>query len=337
MTGVLNSLRLGKDQRLAVTTRRVRSWHTRKMANEPSDGYKVDIRAIATTLLQLAPIILVVIYILEYSYTFQFFAQFGVTPEEVGISQIKLLTRAALVTLVYFSIFGILLVLIGLLFAIRMSVQEPSRMRRILRKLNLIEEPKVRNRSITESVRNASKRAQAVRIAGTLSFAVTIAAIILLMNPLGFHLNTSAALLLAAIAVTLTAALFAGWRRNNTRYLVWASGTMFGIVLLGLATFFGGTHNGFYAATTGHIPLFASALGVDILQVHPEWINEEVVPPQYTQDQDLLELGSDTETAFLYDCWTGTTYRIPLDDVVLTYPLYFNKTNPVILRRLRCR
>jgi hypothetical protein len=80
----------------------------------------------------------------------------------------------------------------------------------------------------------------------------------------------------------------------------------------------------------------AAVLGVDISQVHPEWLSNTITLPQYTQGQDLLEVGSDTETTFLYDCRANVTYRIPLNDVVLTYPLYRNVTEADVLARLDC-
>ena len=98
---------------------------------------------------------------------------------------------------------------------------------------------------------------------------------------------------------------------------------------------FRGTHKGFYTAEHGLVPSLISALGVDIFQVSPTWIDKRVIPPQY-RGQDLLELGSDEETVFLYDCWTDTTYRIPLVDLVLNYPLYYNKTTSATLKHLDC-
>ena len=87
-------------------------------------------------------------------------------------------------------------------------------------------------------------------------------------------------------------------------------------------------------ARTGSIPTFINLLGVDISEVHPEWLDSKIAPPQYMPDQDFLELGSDETTTFLYDCRTSTTYRIPLNDVVLTIPLDLNET--AALKHLHC-
>jgi hypothetical protein len=315
------------------------------MTSESPYEYKVDIRAIGTALIQLSPIILVVLYILEYLYVFQFLEQFGVTPEEVGISEIKLLTRAALLTLVVVSLLGIIFVTVGTFVAVRASIEESTRIRRIRRKLNrieflrrrnLIKQPEGRNRNnITESIRTASQQAQFVRYAGALSFTVIIAVIIRSMKPLGIQLDITAIVILVAADITLSAALFVGWRNNSVRYLVYACGTVLAIAALSLAAVYGGVNKGYYTATTGRVSL-VNLLGIDILQVHPEWIDKGIIPPQYTQNQNLLELGSDATTTFLYDCWTATTYRVPLDDVVLTYPLYLNQYNSATLRLLRC-
>jgi hypothetical protein len=312
------------------------------MASDSSDGYRVDVRAIGKTLLQLSPIIAAVIYVLEYNYAFQFLLQFGVTPEEVGISEIKLLTRAALFTLIIASLFCLLfvglIVLVGFLIAELRLIGEAWRSRRIPKGINLIEQSRIpHRRSIVESFREAYRRAQVVRISSALSFAIMFGIVILLVKVLGLTINTPQTLDLIACGVGLGAVLFAVWRKKTVRYLFYAFATVLVIAMLGWATSIGGVHRGYNTARTGQVPPSINALGIDILQVHPQWINEKVVPPQYTQDQDLLELGSDSATAFLYDCWTGTTYRIPLDDVMLTYPLYFNQTNSTIVRRLRCR
>jgi hypothetical protein len=91
------------------------------------------------------------------------------------------------------------------------------------------------------------------------------------------------------------------------------------------------------AAKTGNVPVLASVLGLDILEVHPEWLDNRVSPPQYAQGQDLLEIGSDAAATFLYDCWTGATYQVPIDSVVLSYTISYNNSNSAISQRLRCR
>lgn len=307
------------------------------------DGYeslinsKNEISATVKTLLQLSPIILAFVYVLEYTYVFQYLVQFGVTPEQVGISEIKLLTRAAIFTVLLISLLGILPVMAGITISASTSIQNSRRIRPVLRKLNLIEQPKMMRRSDqAESARRAANRALAVRIGSTLSFAAAIGLTMLLMAPLGNPVAASTLITSVIIDVVLSVILFLGWRRRSTRYLAWASGLLFGIVLLGLTAFFGGTHKGSYTAEHGLVPDFIGALGVDILQVHPTWIDKQVMPQQY-RGQDLLEIGSDEETVFLYDCWTAITYRIPLVDLTLNYPLYYNETTSATLKHLDCR
>ena len=289
--------------------------------------YKVDLRSIGTALLQLSPIILIVIYVFEYSEIYRFLYIFGVTPEEIGISEIKLLTRAALYTLAVASVFGTLFVVVGF-FITANGI------------LNWLEErPEARNTrnrsSMIESAKEASKQAKLVQIGSTVSFAVTIAVIILILKPLGVQVDNGVRIFLVIFDIVLSAMLLLRWRNKSTRYFTYACGTLLGIVLLGFATIYGGQNLGADTARTGRVPSLVIGLGVDPLQVHPEWIDKRVIPPGYAQDQDLLELGSDASTTFLYDCWTGRTVRIPLGDVVLTYPV--NQTNSATLRRLRCR
>jgi len=307
------------------------------MASESPYNYKVDTRAVASTLLQLSPIILVVIYILEYAYVFQFLAQFNVTPEEVGISEIKLLTRAATLTLTVISLFGLAFAIMAGVVAVQTSIAESSRIQRMLRNLIRTKRPQARKQdSIAKSIRKASQQAESVRDASIFSFAIILVVVILSLKPLGIQLSISARIILFAAGTILTAALFAGRRSKKTRYLTFACGMAIGVSLLGIAVITGGINTGTVATSTGSVPTFIDLLGVDISQVHPEWLNSKITPFQYTQDQDLLELGSDVETTFLYDCRTDTTYRIPLDNVVLTYPLYPNETRSTILQRLHC-
>ncbi len=307
------------------------------MAHESLNKSKSEILARIRRLLRLSPIILAVVYVLEYMYVFQYLGQFGVTPEQAGISEIKLLTRAAIFTVLFISLLGMLPVFVGITVTTLTSIRYSKRIRPILRKLNLIEQPKMIRRSDQEKrAKRATGRAQAIRIGSTVSFAAAIALVIALMKPLGYPITASNLIIRAVIGVVISVILFSGWRRRDTRYLAWASGVLFGIVLLGLTAFFGGTHKGYYTAEHGLVPDFISALGVDILQVHPTWIDKRVIPPQY-RGQDLLELGSDDETVFLYDCWTGMTYRIPLVDLVLNYPLNYNKTTSATLKHLDCR
>lgn len=305
------------------------------MTSESPDNRKVDTRAIALPLFQLLPIMLIVIYILEYTYVYSFLIQFGVTPEEVGISEIKLLTRAAQLTLAAISIIAIVFAVMGILFAVRSSIKESSQIQKVFRRFNLIKEPEPPNRgSPTESIIDAPQATRFVRNASVASFAIVFALIIFSLQPAS---HIFAATFLVTIGIMLTATLFAVWSSRRTRYLVWACGTVIGICLLALAAISGGSRTGINAANTGRVSAFSNLLGIDILQVHPEWLDNRIIPPKYTQDQDLLRLGSDGATVFLYDCRTATTYRIPLSDVVLAYALYLNEDYSATLPRLHCR
>jgi hypothetical protein len=308
------------------------------MTSESPYNYKLDIRAVASTLLQLSPIVLIIIYILEYTYIFQFLSQFNVTPEEVGISEIKLLTRAATLTLTVISIFGLLFAIAAsLVAAIQTSVEESGKIQGILRSFKLTKKPSERNRgSIAQSIRVASQQADSVRNGSVVSYALAFVLIIQSLKPLGIQLNILVKIALFAVGIILSATLFTAWRNKKTRYLTFACGITIAVCLLGIAVIDGGINTGTKTIKTGYVPLFINLLGVDIAQVHPEWLNSQVAPPQYSQDQDLLELGSDVETTFLYDCGTDTTYRIPLDNVVLTYPLYLGEASSTILQRLHC-
>jgi hypothetical protein len=331
--------------------------HTHKVAVDSSHHHEFDVHGTAISLLQLSPIVLAFIYIFEYSYAFQFLGQFGVTPEEVGVSQIKFLTRAALLTLLFVSVYGSILVVAVFLFTLNAWAQRSARtgflytigrsvdrsnstvakqVWRIVKPARSERRP-IQNRDKSETgAANLAKQSSVLRSWGTLSFVVAIAIVISFANAIGLGLKIKGIITLLVAGAILGFVLFAGWRRVNVRQVVLALGAAFTIILLELAGYFGGTHQGDNTATTGQIPALASALGVDIVQVHPTWLNKSVGPQRYKRGQDLIELGSDDLTVFLYDCSTRVTYRIPLDDVVLTYPLLYNKTNSAVLRRLYC-
>lgn len=298
---------------------------------------KSEVLARAKELLQVSPYILAALYIFEYLYVFQYLGQFGVTPEQVGISQIKLVTRAGIFTLFVLSIIGIAPIIVSMTIAGLRSINESRYVRPILLRFNLIEQPKTTGSSHpAEVTRLAAQRARNVRIGAAVTFGAAIGLTILLMKPLGDRIAASGIIFLIVLDVALSMFLFLEWRRRSKRYLILACGALFGAILLGLTAFFGATYRGFYAAEHGYVPGTINALGIDILQVHPVWLDKRVIPPKY-RGQDLLELGSDSGTVFLYDCWTGTTYRIPLTDLAMSYPLNYNQTTPATIKSLHCR
>ena len=84
-------------------------------------------------------------------------------------------------------------------------------------------------------------------------------------------------------------------------------------------------------ATHGEVPSGLPSLVVDVQQVMPTWLDTAVVPENY-ENEDFIDLGSDAETVFLYDCRTGVTDRVPVHDVVLQYAV----RNEFPARALEC-
>ena len=307
------------------------------MASKASYDYEIDVRTLARTLLQLSPIILVVIYILEYSYVFQFLAEFDVTPEEIGISEIELLSRAALLTLTVITVIGLISGIAVGLAVIGSSVVESDTARRILIKLKPTKVPRPRKQnSIMLSIQRASQQAQSVRDVSIVSFGLIFLATVFGMKPLGIQLSIFTIVICLAAAVILISILLSGWRNKRTRYLTLTCGVAIEILLLCIAVTTGGVNTGVVASTTGNIPAFVNLLGVNIFVVRPVWLDSQIAPPQYSQNQGFLEVGSDDETAFLYDCKTFTTYRVPLNDVVLQYQVWNTSSNSSFLGHLYC-
>jgi hypothetical protein len=307
------------------------------MASKTSNNPKIDGRGIASTLLQVSPIILVVTYIFEYSYVFEFLSVFDISPEEAGISEVKLLTRAAFLTVTVIWIGGILFAIVTGIIAIQVSVMEMSPVQMIPIGLRRARKSKRRKQdSIVANIRMASRKTDSNRETGALIFGLVFLIIILCMKPLGVQLSSFTKLSLFAGCIAISVTLYKCRKNKVIRYLIFACGAAIQISLLGIAVTTGGFNTAVTAASSGDVPNFINLLGVDISQVHPQWLDTKVMPPQYTQDQDLLELGSDSETMFLYDCKTTTTYMIPIDDVILTFQVYSSETGSQILQRLHC-
>jgi hypothetical protein len=290
---------------------------------EPSIINEMDIRAKAFALLKLMPLILALVYILTYSYASQFLAQFGLTPEEVGISEVELLTRAGFLGLVVVSIYGLILVVPWLAIVIIASLIGAIR-------------PRSR-RAPTQSSANAVRKDRLIRIASTAVFALAVAIVLLLTRAFGLQLNLESVIFLGLLGLMLIVAFYVRCMRRTSRSSILRSAAVIGLVVLGWASYFGGAASGIGMAERGHIPPVATAFGVDVLEVHPVWLDRNVIPAQYLQGQDFLELGSDSATVFLYDCRTGATYRVAINEVVLTYPLSFNKPNSLMQHLLYCR
>jgi hypothetical protein len=272
-----------------------------------------------TILLRVLPVVLVIIYVLEYTYAFRFLLRFSVTPEEVGISEIELLSRAALLTLFALTLYGLILTGAVIIFAL-----VSARGKQV----------DARNWNIIEDVRRTSRRRKLIRVISTVLAVFTIALVIVTISYIGPASDMVDTIIYAVFGAVIVGILYYTWENKTTRYMSFASGATLGIFLLSAAVFGGGYALGGNASTTGQIPEFVNATGVDILQVHPSWINKQIAPPGYEQDQDMLELGSSIETVYLYDCATRETYGIPLNDVVLTYTIY--KQSPADIKRLRC-
>ena len=269
------------------------------------------------------PFILAVVYILTYSYASQFLAQFGLTPEAVGISEAELLTRVGFLGLVVISTYGLLLVVPSLVVGVVLSVLEGKRPRSRL--------------SGSQSDAEAIRRDRIGRIASTTVFALVVLAIIWITDAFGIQPKLAWTIFLGALSFTLVAAFYLRYTRRAHRSFILRSAVVIGFIVLGWSSYFGGADSGVAMAEHGRIPQVTSAFGVDVLEVHPVWLDKDVIPSRYLRGQDLLTIGSDSGSVFLYDCFTGATYRIPLGDVVLTYPLSFNgESSPPMQDLLRC-
>ena len=86
-------------------------------------------------------------------------------------------------------------------------------------------------------------------------------------------------------------------------------------------------------AETGAIPSLSMAFGLDVQQVSPTWLNTSARPTGYA-GEDLIFLGSDGSTLFLYDCARLTTRRVALAHVALDYSLL--SVGDANEKRLRC-
>jgi hypothetical protein len=273
---------------------------------ETPEGAPPGIRQWTKWALAAFPAVAGTIYALGYLYALQFLAQFGVSPEEVGVNEFKLVTRAAIYTVLFFAFF--LVVPLGVLLPIiyLTGLGRPS----------------------VAGWRALANRPRVLRCLTVFLSVILTLLLSLLLQPM------TAASLEGTAAITVLVAVWPIVRILRRRPLV-VPGACLSVWLVALLAFTavsGAAQEATRAADTGKIPFPLYLIGVDIVPVTPTWLTAPARPRGYANEV-LLELGSDGGTVFLYDCRAAMTYRVPLADVVLNYSV----RTSIPATRLRCR
>lgn len=247
------------------------------------------LRRWSATFLRAYPLAALLSYVLIYTYDFQYLAQFGVSPEEVGISELKLLSRAALYPLVLVAIYGWLAVVGSVVLVTREYRSE-----------------------------RAMQLPRGARLRAWFGYLILLGAGVGALLVWGVAGAPGLAFALFTVPAAIAALLLI--RRQSRALLATAFFAVTVCGALGYAAYFGGTFAGNATAKHGNVPALLGVFGVDVRQVKPTWLDPKAAPVHY-KGQDLLDLGSEGGTIFLYDCPSQITRRVVLASVALDYSL----------------
>ena len=271
---------------------------------DPTASADLAVRHWGRRALKAYPIVALALYVLQYTYAFQYLLQFGVAPEELGVSQLKFATRAALFGLVVLAVYGGMAFIASLVLVIREFRAEPP-----------WRPPK-------------GERGRHLHSYVVLGVTVSSAIVARLLGGRFEAGQIVAIAVCACVAFLLT--------RKQSRRLsatVALCVTVFGA--LSWAAYAGGARAGNKTAETGVVSPMLAIFGVDVRQIAPTWLVSNAQPPGY-HGQDLLDLGSEGGTIFLYDCDGQITRRVPLTQVALDYSLA-RVDDARLSKRLACR
>jgi len=274
--------------------------------------------------LTLFPVVAAVAYGLEYLYTFNFLSGFGVSPEEIGVSQLKLLTRAGVIAILVLALFSAAagLVLVGAL--IRPAATAAGRcLVRLIGPwatrtwLRVVSPVRSFGRTLCRNLRPMYATVRRIRHdIGELLRPLARG----LRRPFGafwrsLHLimsEASAAIPRRPSAPGRERESTTEWRTRREREQQRRA-----VACLALA------FPPFYVSSVA-IDVFRDRLSATLIELVVLWLIFAAVVFLLLRHRLRLDLGSDTETIFLYDCATRTTDRVPLQDVTLEYIAFGN-------------
>jgi hypothetical protein len=260
------------------------------------------------------PLIALSLFLFQYAWAYQFLVQFGISPEEAGLSQLKLLSRAALFGLVVAALYGALAAPFSLgLLALHYRSALSPRTDAPARMLPAWRVPQGERRRRWYGWAVVAFALIAILAARILAGGFEWAQVLFIVLSAGatfvlIRVRSYTAAAMGALCVAIVGAL------------AWAA-------------YIGGTRAGNHMAETGAIPSLSMAFGLDVQQVSPTWLNTSARPTGYA-GEDLIFLGSDGSTLFLYDCARLTTRRVALAHVALDYSLL--SVGDANEKRLRC-
>lgn len=269
----------------------------------PSEPLVPTFRRWAETGLRALPFVAVALFIFQYAYATTFLEQFGVSPDQVGVDQVHLATRAALFSVVILAVYGLAVAVVALV--VTAVMERPS----------------------AAAGARADRRRKHLQVTFVVVSASCAALAAALLNPSTWFLVGFIVVFTAALIYWI---LTDSWRQR-AGMLVWA---FLLLSIVSVASYFGGVSAGNNTAKTGHIPGLLGIFGVDVLQVRPTWIEPSAKPVGFRDDQDVLVLGTAMGSVFLYDCNINATRRVAASQVALDYSLQ-DATQAVA--RLKCR
>jgi hypothetical protein len=244
--------------------------------------------------IRVLPFLTALVYGLLYEYDAFFLDRFGVSPEQAGTTYLKLLTRAGLIALVSFSIPALISLAIAFWTVSSLS-------------LSTIE-----------------RRLGALLVAAYL---------VSLLTSLVAHFTLWVNAVLVGLVIVTAMVLLLTHRRDESIVMAFFVIALVGV--LGAFILISGRDAGKTASLSGDFPSELPYLGLDVDQVTPRWIDPNHRPVTLQQDdenrlrptangrvspaRDMLDLGENNGSVFLYDCKAQQTYRVPVADVVISY------------------
>ena len=245
-------------------------------------------------------------YTLEYTYVYQYLIQFGVSPEDVGITQAKLLTRAAFLALFFVAVVGAALAFAACLATLIYAIDAAMRRAFTGRNPDAPDGANDAGRLVGRSRRGA----QALAIVG-LGLLDLYFASALWDRPL----DAGRVLIIVGVTAAPAVAILADLR-GRVAVVAVSVGAM-ALILVPYA-YSGAAREGNKTQVNGTVPGLLSGFGADIAPVKPIWLNRAAQPTNY-RGENLLRLGLNGATAFLYDCRTRTTVQVLQAAVSLEY------------------
>jgi hypothetical protein len=263
------------------------------------------------------PLVAAAIYLVEYLYVFNVLHTFGVSPEQTGITEVKLITRAGVEALIAVGIFGgsVVIYTVGVVLVNELASWLRRRFRTPPALPVSVDRETYAAWRIQRDARVRREQRERWRLAYVALALPPVLTTLLVANT--DWQATPRAIDVALVWLTFGLATYAIRRIDLQLRAAMLLVSIVSIACVALLVNHAGAAAGRQMANTGAIPN-DQVFGLDIAVVEPKWLRPAARPTGYAGEA-LLELGSDSSAVYLYACHTQKTYSVPIIDVVLQY------------------